>query len=177
MGYEETYDPPLPFPVAAREWLQNEAAQRTRNVLDLRIKDLVPDSTTHRRREAVVIDGQPVKETLRERLTRESLELENAVMVLANQLAKRAEQLEHLNRFPEEDPFDDGTTLQFEKSFPHTPNATYSYAAHKVDGRWYLTGARSPQALTWDAFISWMGLGVSEVYKLGGKGGRRKVIG
>jgi len=156
------------------------AATRTRDVLGLRLRELVETNRqAHRRRVPLQIDGDVVTETLRERLTRERAELEKAITLLAGKLARRDEQLAHLGRFPVEDTFADGTTLQFQKSFPGTPDTTYSYAAHRVDGRWYLTGARSPQGLTWDALVSWMGLGVSEVYELGvtGRGGRRKVIG
>lgn len=169
----------VPVPLPFKEW-DDESAARTRNVLDMRIKDFVPsDKRSHRRREPVVIDGEPVRETLRQRLERESRELEVAVTQLANQLAKRTAQLEHLNRFPAVDPFEDDTTLQFEKSFPGTPDTAYSYVAHRVDGRWYLTGARSPQNLTWDAFVSWMGLGVTTVYQLNptARSGRKRVIG
>ena len=156
----------------------------TRDVLSLRVADLIsPQNRPHRRREPVVIQGEAVSETMRERLTRETRELEVAIAALANQLAKRTEQLEHLKRFPEQDPFEDGTALQFDKSFPGTPDDKYSYLANRVDGLWYLTGARSPQAITWDQFVSWMGLGVDTVWQLnyqsatGRNLGKRKVIG
>lgn len=170
----------LPFPPESYAWRDNAGAQRVRNVMELRLKDLMsPTGRSHRRREPLVIEGQTVKETLRQRLERESRELEVAVTQLANQLAKRTAQLEHLKRFPLEDPFADGDTLQFEKSFPGTPDTKYSYVAHRVNDRWYVTGARSPQNLTWDEFVSWLGLGVDEVWLLPRTqtGRRRKVIG
>lgn len=152
----------------------------TRDVNTLRLRDLVPQPTrSHNRRAPVIINGEAVHETLRERLTRELRELEIAVTQLANQLAKRTEQLEHLKRFPDEDPGADGDTLQFEKNFPNSPDQRYSYVAHRVDGVYYLSGARSPQQLTWGELVDWMGLGVSEVYLLPAQTTRRrrKIIG
>jgi hypothetical protein len=151
----------------------------TRDVTALRLRELLPaDVRSHTRRAPVVIDGQTLSETLRQRLTREHAELETAITALASQLARRSEQIKRLERFPEIDPFADGTVLQFQKAFPSTPDTTYSYVAHRVNGLWYLTGARSPQDMTWDAFVSWLGLGVETVYQLSVTGkSRRKVIG
>lgn len=152
-----------------------------RDVRSLRLSELLPQANrSHTRRAPVVIDGEPVVETLRERLTREHAELEEALTVISGQLARRTKQLEHLKRFPEVDPFTDGTVLQFEKSFPNTPDNHYSYVAHRANGYWYLTGERSPQRITWEQLVSWMGLGVHTVYQLsvtGSRSGRRKVIG
>lgn len=177
---QHDYDKLLPFPASSREWIGNQGAQRMRDVMDLRLKDLMSlAGRSHRRREPVIIEGEAIKETLRQRLERESRELEIAVTAIANQLAKRTMQLEHLKRFPAEDPFVNGDVVQFEKSFPHPPDKTYSYAAHRVNDLWYITGARSPQALSWDEFVSWMGLGVDEVWLLprNQTGRRKKVIG
>lgn len=170
---DATYDP---LGLGSTEWARNAGVARTRNVVDLRIGELLGAAARpHRRREPVVIDGQAVSETLRERLERESRELETAILALAGRLTRRTEQLERLKRFPEKDPFKNGDHIAFEKSFPGTPERSYSYGAHKVDDRWYITGARSPQGVTWDALLTWMGLGVEKVYKLTARG-RRKVI-
>jgi hypothetical protein len=147
----------------------------TRDVRSLRVSDLVPTQRGHHRRLPIILDGEPVNETLRERLARETEELENAASLIMRQLAKRTAQLEHLKRFPADDPCVDGDILQFVKKFP-TGEQEYSYVAHRADGLWYLTGGRSPQGLTWDAFVNWMGLGVSEVFRLR-RGSPKKVIG
>lgn len=156
---------------------------RERDVTRLRVEELLGQTTgherAHRRRVPVIINGEVIKETLKQRLTRELDELETAVTLLAGQMARRTRQLEHLKRFPETDPFEDGTVLQFDKTFPHSPDVPYSYVAHRADGHWYVTGARSPQRATWDQFVNWLGLGVEVVYQLnpGGRVGRKKVIG
>jgi hypothetical protein len=147
-----------------------------RDVSQLTMADLLAQSRrAHRRRPAVEIDGQLVRETLRERLRRESRELEEAVTALAAQLDRRTKQLAHLDRFPESDPFADGDVIAFERNFPHG-DQRYSYAAQRADGLWYVTGAKSPNGVSWDKLVDWMGLGVEQVYKLSDKG-RRKVIG
>src|SRR5688500_15870092 len=151
-----------------------------RDVFRIPISDLLSQTTrSHRRRQPVIIGGRAVQETLRQRIKRETLELETAITVLAGQLTRRTEQLEHLNRFPLEDPSVDGTTLQFDRNFPANQDKRYSYVADRVEGRWYVTGARAPQGVTWDTLVDWMGLGVDEVYRLnaGPRAGRRKVIG
>jgi hypothetical protein len=147
-----------------------------RDITALSVGELLAMNRRHTRRTPVVIDGESVKETLRERLVRESRELETAVTALAGQLNRRTEQLEHLKRFPDEDPFDDGDVLSFDKKFPNG-DQRYSYVAHRVDDLWYVTGKRSPQGIPWDALVDWMGLGVAEIFKLSPRGGATKVIG
>lgn len=149
------------------------APSTMRDVRSLRLSELIPMQRSHRRKPPVEIDGQAVVETLRERLDRETRELMAAASLISTQLGKRAEQLEHLKRFPVEDPFENGEVLRFEKVFPHGDNV-YSYVAHKTNDLWYLTGGRSPQGITWDKFVDWMGLGVEKVYRV--RGGK-KVIG
>lgn len=146
-----------------------------RDIRTLRLADLLPNPA-QRRRVPLVIAGEPVAETLRERITRETAELEQACMLLAGQLARRAEQLEHLKRYPEDDPFEDGDVLSFVKTFPNS-DQEYSYVAHRTQGLWYLTGRRSPQDISWSQLVDFMGLGVDVVWKLGGRGGRKRVIG
>ena len=116
------------------------------------------------------------KETLREKLTREAAELETAIVALATQRAHREAQLEKLKIFPEEDPFENGTFLVFEKNFPSNPDQRYTFVAHRAGGLWYATGRRAPQGVTWEHFVNWMGLGVDEVFQMGDNG-RTKVIG
>jgi len=151
-----------------------------RDVTRLTVRELAQRSSDlpHRKREPVVIDGVAKKETLKQRLQREAKEAETAILTLAGKLARREAQLKHLERFPDEDPFTDGTTLIFQKSFPHSPDTKYSYSAVRANELWYVTGDRSPQGVTWDEFVSWMGLGVDEVYRVTpAKGSIKKVIG
>lgn len=144
------------------------ANRRTRDVARLRVDELTQRSVDlpRQRRTPVLIDGESVEETLRVRLERETKELLSAAEMITQQLARRASQLEHLKRFPAEDPFNDGEVLRFEKAFPHTPDKKYSYVASRIDSLWYITGTRSPQAITWDKFVNWMGLGVSEIFRV-----------
>lgn len=104
------------------------------------------------------------KERLRDRIERETLELEQAAQVMASLLNKRAGELERLRMYPAEDPFaeDDDVVLRFEKRFG-VGGKPYTYVASRVDGLWYLTGGRAPQGLCWDDFVDFMGLGVDEV--------------
>ena len=95
--------------------------------------------------------------------------------LLAMKLMRRREQLALLEIWPDEDPFEDGTTLEFVKVFPNSTKE-YPYRALRADGLWYLTGERSPNRITWEAFVNWAGVGVTEVYKIG-VGRRTKVIG
>jgi len=111
--------------------------------------------------------GGKAPENLRERLLREKEELETAVTQLAGKLAERTRQLAHLRRYPEDDPFDDGVILRFEKKFPNS-DVRYSYVASRISGAWYLTGARSPQNISWDELVEFMGLGVDEVWQVNG---------
>jgi hypothetical protein len=152
MGYLQTYDPPV------------------RDVRSLTIDELAPAERVRRRA------GDKPRETLRERLVRERDELQEAVLLLSGQFTRRQRQLEHLDRYPDEDPFEDGTKLEFAKTFP-TGDQEYVYLAIRAAGRWHLTGGRSPQNVTWSRFVDFMGLGVSEVFALGPRGGRKKVIG
>jgi hypothetical protein len=152
----------------------------TRDVNSLTVGQLTQRSSDlpHRKREAVVIDGVAKHETLKQRLTREAKEAEQAILTLAGKLSRRQEQLKHLERFPDEDPFVDGTTLIFQKGFPSNPDQKYSYSAVRADGLYYVTGNRSPNGLAWDQFVNWMGLGVDEVYRVTpAKGSVKKVIG
>lgn len=104
-------------------------------------------------------------ERLRDRLARERDELAVAIGVLSRKLARREEQLTHFARYPSDDVFTDGDVLRFAKKFPNSEQR-YTYVAVKVDGTWHLTGKRSPQGITWDVLVDFMGLGVDEVYHM-----------
>lgn len=125
--------------------------------------------------------SKPRSERLRDRLKREHTELSSALAVIAAKLARREEQLAKLAKYPEDEPFTDGAILRFEKKFPNSPQR-YSYIAMRADGAWYVTGGRSPQGITWEQLVDFMGLGVDEVYHVnaltaGGRQREQKVIG
>lgn len=54
-----------------------------------------------------------------------------------------------------EDPFRDGQVLSFTRTYAGS-DVLYRYAAVRSVGRWYLTGARSPQGLTWLQLATWL---------------------
>lgn len=177
MGYEG-YDgsagevPPSGFGGDVEDALRfiNEHYTGLRDVRTLKIGDLAPDAD--HRTKAYRREG----EGLVARLKREHAEIAEAILVLAGQLARRARQIEHMDRYPAEDPFPEGTRLEFKKRYPGS-DQEYTYLALKAGERWHLTGARSPQNVTWKKLVGFMGLGVETVYKIGPRGGRRKVIG
>jgi hypothetical protein len=104
--------------------------------------------------------------TLLERLEKEASDLENSLASVSAQLAKRQAQIEELRRYPEDDPYADDTVLRFKKVFPGDPNKLYQYTASKVEGLWYVTGAKSPDGVEWADLISWLGLGVTDITKI-----------
>jgi hypothetical protein len=124
----------------------------------------------HRKR-VLVIEGVEIVETLEQRLVREAEELEEAIEALAGKLARRRKQIAQVQRYPKTDPFEDGQTIEFDKVFPGTPERPYPYSARRAEGLWYVTGARSPQGVSWVEFIEWLGVGVEQIYAF--KGGRR----
>lgn len=146
-------------PQTSTEW--TEATQRA--VQQLVGRELTVGLDKAGRVTHLGVEGGSVRETLRERITRETDELEQAALLLAGQLTRRSEQLEALRKYPDDDPFEDGTVLRFAKRFPNS-DQEYSYVAHRVNGLWYQTGRRSPQGMNWDQFVDFMGLGVDAVY-------------
>jgi hypothetical protein len=145
-------------------------ARPDRNVRGLTIDELAPAERMRRRA------GAKPPETLRQRLQREHDEAEEAILILAGHAVKRQRQLEHLGRYPAEDPFKDGTKLEFEKRYPGS-DTRYTYLALRAGGWWYPTGTKSPSRATWAELVDFMGLGVDEVWTIGPRGGRKKVIG
>lgn len=155
----------------AQEFADNSAAMHSRHILESRLADLLGVTVTGRVVRSRPGDGPAEGETLRQRLTRERDDLEAAVAALAAKLARRTAQLEHLDRFPNVDPFADGDVLEFERTFPGSDQA-YRYVALRAEGRWFLTGQRAPQNCSWDRFVAFMGLGVAAVYKIADASGR-----
>lgn len=81
-----------------------------------------------RKRNAIELHKQHKRNAKRtiERLKREIAELESAPRL----------------------PAPSGTMIQFSKRFLRN-GPTYQYVAVEVNGRWYLSGAASPQCITW----------------------------
>jgi hypothetical protein len=71
----------------------------------------------------------------------------------------------HGPKYPDTDPFEDGAVLRFEKTFPGNEKS-YTYVAHRVNGRWYVSGLQTPQGISWDKFVDFMGIGVKEVWRI-----------
>lgn len=51
--------------------------------------------------------------------------------------------------------FSDGQVLSFERTFIGS-DQVWRYAAVRSGGRWWLTGAKSPQGLTWEQLVLWL---------------------
>jgi hypothetical protein len=135
-------------------------------LMERRLGDLVPRGPQPREKRIVVIEGTARPETLREKLERQREELVAAISVLSGQLAKRTAQVAELDRYPTEDPFKDGDSLEFKKWYPGS-DQSYTFMALRADGLWYTTGSRGPQGVEWARLTEWMGLGVTDVYKIG----------
>lgn len=97
--------------------------------------------------------------TLKQRKAEELNGLLAAAEILERRISKVTSQLAVLNSFAEVDPYVNGVTLKFDRNFPNG-DQVYSYRATKLNDKWYLTGARAPQGVTWDEFVSWLGLGL-----------------
>lgn len=165
MGYDDDYRPP-------RRFRLGEGAQPVhieRDVNSITLGELLATSRDlpHTRR----VNRAP----LRERLAADADAIEAAIELLALKLARRRAQLRTLEIWPDEDPFENGTHLEFVKVFPNS-DKEYPYAALRANDRWFLTGERSPNNITWAQFVDWCGVGVTEVHKVGA-GRRTKVIG
>lgn len=97
--------------------------------------------------------------SLKERKFKEMQGLLLMAEQIERQLTKVTLQYEKLSSFPVEDPYENGTTLEFTRNFPNGEK-TYDYAARKANDVWYVTGPRSPNGVTWGEFINWLGLGL-----------------
>lgn len=155
-----------------------------RSIGDLTVEELLRRSaeSKHGVSRAMITDsdGSRRKETLREKLLRETSAIEETILMLSGKLSDRHAQLRKLSMFPIEDLFSEDApqpVISFEKHFPHDPDRIYSYGAMRADGLWYVTGSRSPNGVTWAELIDWMGLGVDEVYHENHPDGRIKIIG
>lgn len=119
-----------------------------------------------RGRRTIVLAGVARSETLREKLERQREELATALATLTTQLARREAQLRELDRYPAEDPYRDGDALEFRKRYPGSDTA-YTYLALRADDLWYVTGRTGPNGVSWAELTEWMGLGVTDVKKVG----------
>lgn len=70
------------------------------------------------------------------------------------QIERYQQLLERLARYPEKDPYPDGTVVTFTKTLS---NGSYDYAAIRKRGRWYTTGTGDPRGgRTWGQFVEWL---------------------
>lgn len=97
--------------------------------------------------------------TLKERKGIELNGLLAAAELLTKQIEKVSTQIATLSRFPDEDPYVDGTQLRFSRNFPGG-DQVYTYGAIRANDVWYTTGARGLNGVTWAALINWLGLGL-----------------
>lgn len=90
--------------------------------------------------------------------------MQDRVNVIRVRMRQLEEELAQLERFPR-DTFPEGTVIAFEMNFApdDIDGQIYSYAAIKVNGRWYTTGPRSPKSYTWGQLCEWMSTRVSQV--------------
>lgn len=72
------------------------------------------------------------------------------------QIERYQEALDLLARYPETDPYPDGTVLRFNRR--STPGGRlYAYAAIRAAQRWYTTAARDPiGGRNWAQFVEWL---------------------
>lgn len=79
-----------------------------------------------------------------------------------------ANELDRLSMFPDDDPFEDGDVLWFEKRFTrpeYRPSSkVYTYAAIRCEGLWYSTGPKAPKGYAWNDFVVFLGEGVEQVW-------------
>lgn len=81
------------------------------------------------------------------------------------ELQRRAElertnaEVEHrmqmLQEYGQDDPFQDGQILYFTRTFVGS-DIMYRYAALRSDGKWYMTGGKSPQGAAWRDLALWL---------------------
>lgn len=97
-----------------------------------------------------ILMGDRTMETRRSQLDREILRHREKL--------ERAEALrEQLESVPDTDPFPDGMVLVFDARFAGSER-TYSYAALRATGRWFLTGTREASGvggLAWAELVDW----------------------
>lgn len=79
---------------------------------------------------------------------------------LRRRLDAVADAVEALMRFPEEDPYEDGAVLRFDKTFPSHPIDVYSYVFLKCGNLWYSSGPRRPGPISWASLALFMSEGV-----------------
>jgi hypothetical protein len=97
--------------------------------------------------------------SLKERKVTQLNGLLTAAELLTKQIEKVSTQIATLSRFPDEDPYVDGTQLRFKRNFPGG-DQVYTYGAIRANDVWYTTGARGLNGVTWGALVNWLGLGL-----------------
>lgn len=90
-------------------------------------------------------------------------------------LAEAARKLSVYERYPKEDPLEDGDVIKFFKVFPNDPTY-WQYAAVRTNGKYYVTGGKTnPQGYSWDELVDWMSDHVQEVFVVTPNGWERIV--
>lgn len=135
-------------------------------LMERRLGEFISPGRTRPKSRQIVIAGVARTETLAEKLQRQRDELITAIDALTKQLAKRTAQLTELERYPAEDPYSDGDALEFKKQYPGD-DTRYSFYAVRANGLWFTTGKRGPQGVPWAKLTDWMGLSITDVYKIG----------
>lgn len=75
--------------------------------------------------------------------------------VLRAEVETKVARLAGMDALPVEDDFPEFAVITFTRTFPDAPERSYTYAALKAEGRWYLTGRdRAPH--TWDSLVAFI---------------------
>lgn len=163
---EESYPEGLYVETFASDWERGDGVVDAMQLMERRLGTLVPTGRNVPR-QIVVENGESRRETLRERLEREREEAMTAIAYLTTRVAKREAQLRELSRYPETDPYKDGDALQFDKTYPGDQPRTYTFMALRAADLWYVTGSKGPQGVPWAKLTEWMGIGVTNIRKIG----------
>ena len=118
-----------PKPEPFREWIQS--------YFDKRKKDSMQGEYQHFHLGGEGAVDQAVNEKLRQRMIDKKVE----------------EKLALIEQFGA-DEFGDGAVIRFKKRFKFG-DTTYTYAAIKVNGKWYTTGPKGA-CYTWDELVGWL---------------------
>lgn len=82
--------------------------------------------------------------------------------ILLRERERIERRLEQLDRYPADDPYEDGVVLRWKwrlpaVNVPNTPGRTYTYAAVRANKRYYTTAADDPRGgRSWAQFVQWL---------------------
>lgn len=72
---------------------------------------------------------------------------------IRRRISELSDELRRIESWPVEP--EEGTVIRFHLQFCGA-GRTYHYAAIRAGGKWYLTGSRAPQHLSWEDLLTWM---------------------